>query len=346
MRITKINNIPKFNQKRIISNPIKQDVQYDILDISFSSKRIRHSKEFLKHTKNNDNLRDFITKTCMIDENGKFSPKREELFCKTYKNLDVKDLSEEDSLILCATAVGGYFNSIKGASIEYCLKTGKNLLEAGFSKEDINNIFNSDFFYTGYSEGLIYLKQVLGDNFNLPDANLFLVRYCLDNKGRTVPQKVSIFAYLFSELSIDNIYQADAIYNLSLNDKKEIDPNKSALISFIGKALLDASSQDTKAKGEVISILTSILSLSTLETGEIDVNKALKIWQDIGEYVIDNEGMLDSILKFPIFNPTTGEAEEITMQQLRKKFPQECVQYDNLFSKFVAMFKNQEGIKS
>ena len=85
MRVTSINNISKINQKRIITNSIKQKTCYDILDISFEGKRIKHSEEFLKITKDNKDLRDFITKSCMVDEHEKFSPEREELFVKLAK---------------------------------------------------------------------------------------------------------------------------------------------------------------------------------------------------------------------------------------------------------------------
>ena len=162
MRVTSINNISKINQKRIITNSIKQKTCYDILDISFEGKRIKHSKEFLKITKDNKDLRDFITKSCMVDEHEKFSPEREELFCKTCKENESDDLVQREVLILCATAISGHYNSTKRAGLKYCLKESKKLLQAGFSKEDIINIFNSEFFYIGYSEGLIYLKQILG----------------------------------------------------------------------------------------------------------------------------------------------------------------------------------------
>lgn len=346
MRVTSINNISKIKQKRIITNSIKQKTCYDILDISFEGKRIKHSKEFLKITKDNKDLRDFITKSCMVDEHEKFSPEREELFCKTCKENESDDLTQREVLISCATAISGHYNSTKRARLEYCLKKSKELLQAGFSKEDIINIFNSEFFYIGYSEGLIYLKQILGNDFNLPDANLFLARYCLDNDGKTNPQKVATFNFLFSTLSLDNIYQADAVYNLCLNTEGEVDPTKCTIIAYIGTALLKGSYQDVKSKGEIISTLSTILSSSTSETGEIDEDKALSLYHDIGNYVIENEEALDLSLKFPVYNQTSGEVEEMTMQELRKNFPQQSMQYDNFFSKFTAMFEIGNAIKS
>ena len=71
----KINNIQStfvIKQRGNILNPAKiQEVKYDVLDISFKGKRVKHSKDFLEITKTNKDLRSFITQACLLDKDGK-----------------------------------------------------------------------------------------------------------------------------------------------------------------------------------------------------------------------------------------------------------------------------------
>ncbi|MBR5304374.1 MAG: hypothetical protein IKU37_06060 [Candidatus Gastranaerophilales bacterium] len=348
MKITSIKTPIVAKQKISNLKSVKQNLQTDAISISFGAKRVKHSDEFLKITKNDKDLRGFITKTCMLSDDEEFLPDREKFYCKAYGDFKTEDTDVRIVLIACAAAING----AKNAKLKYCFNSAKKLLNAGFSKEDIVCIFNSDLFKVGYVDALLYLKGIQGDDFDLSEADVFIANFCKDDNDIIAPERVTGLTLLFEILSIDNKYQADVLYDLCCNDGEFSLQRAQSLFSLM-VALIEACKQvgddpslyfnanSEKAKGDIISMFSSLFLSSTLENGEIDIDKTVDILEQMAVYAHENREELNASLKIPFFDVQSGGVIEMTVDEIKKVNPALAEVYDNLFFRTVVLFNNE-----
>lgn len=349
MKITSIKTPIIAKQKISNLKSVKQNLQTDAISISFGAKRIKHSDEFLKITKNDKDLRDFITKTCMLSDDEEFLPDKEKFYCKTYGDFKTEDTDERTVLIACAAAING----AKNAKLKYCFNSAKKLLNAGFSKENIVCIFNSDLFKVGYVDALLYLKGIQGDDFDLSEADVFIANFCKDDNDIIAPERVTGLRPLFETLLIDNKYHADALYDLCCDSKKQFSLERAKLLSVLINGLAGIcksvgdnpdsyfNANSEKAKGDIISMLSSLFLSSTLENGEIDTNKTIDILEQMAVYAYENREELNASLKIPFFDVQSGGVIERTVDEIKNVNPALTEVYDNLFFRTVALFNSE-----
>lgn len=345
MKINNIQNFSKINQTRTATNSISRKINYDVFEPSFEGKRIKHSKDFLEITKNDKDLRQFITKTCMLDENKVFSQKREKAFCLAYNLLSKETEDKRNALIASAIAIKSSFEIIGDYSeIETLFKFNMKLLEEGFSKKEVCMIFNPESFDFKKPAGFIYMKELFKDSCSFEDMNFFLTRYGLDKNAKSIDtNRIVELALLFNLINPNNVFQADGLFSLTLDKDGNFDAKRSSFLYGSTKILLERcrisdknsahfiTSQENKAKGMILSMLTNLINSNTLPSGEFDeksAKEAFKIWLD---YIDSHKEEINGALKVPVYFSSDNEVKEITINEAMKVSAQNIIYDSDLY---------------
>lgn len=349
----KINAIKNLTYQQFKQNNNRQifKTQNDTFELSFRAK-IKHSKDFLEITKNNKDIRNYLTSLCMLDENGNFDKMAQDTFVEYYHSLKSETAqNERDFLTSIALA-------LKLSEENYYLEAPQHLAqievgkkEYGFNNEEIKAVFSPNNFDFNLPHAYAIIKTV-NEDISSSDIILFLTRYCKTKENLTDIIAVEKLCKLFNLMGIQELDMADLTYSVVLDNESEINHSKCdfainsimEVFNYCSKEENSCSfviNQPRKAKNLLILAIKSLIQSNEIQNdGKFDLKTATDSFNIWFEYVKNNKEEINNFQKMAVFDPKGLKVKEITIAQAIKSYPDIAVNFDNTLYRFSSILAN------
>lgn len=356
MKINSIKNISLNKTTSYKSNPIKsRQIPNDTFELSFG-KRIKHSADFLEITRDVKNIRDSLTISCMMDEEGKFVPEFEDEFVELAMLYCDSDMDKETWLTTLALAFGA---AKKLGAEEYLLENLtffvneiKELCEQGFSLKEVQSIFNWEEFDINSPKAFLILNDAFGEKMSLADKKIFLMKYCKDENWETDISRIPDVLKVFKIFGIDDLDEADVLYAMMYDDVDiKYNPDRCKFIRDVSVKLLKYAKQNDKnaiqmikkqpreAKSLIYLLLNAILTSSQDKNGEFSLKKAKENFEDWFEYAKNNREEINSFAQIRTHNGDENYKYS-TINEYIKKAPNMTYFVDNIIYRLSNVVSN------
>jgi len=349
----KINAIKNINYKPFKLNKNRQTfkTQNDSFELSFSA-RIKHSKDFLEITKNNKDIRSYLTSLCMLDEEGNFNEIAQDTFVEYYHSLKAETTqNERDFLTSIALALklseeNDYLEFPQHLAQIEVVKEDYNL-----SNEEIRMLFSPENYDFNLPHAYTIIKTVYEDTPS-NDIVLFLTRYCKTKENLTDITVVENLCRLFNLMGVKELDMADSIYSIVLDENNEVNCQKCKFmtnaITEVFKYCAQESnsysfvvSQPKKAKNLLILAMKNLIQTAQAQNkGKFDYNIAIDSFNAWFEYAIKNQDEINNQQKVAVYDSKDLKVKEISISQVVKKYPNVAADFDNTLYRFSSILAN------
>jgi len=355
MKINAIKNVVA-RRYQLKSNPIKQttNVQKDTFELSFGAKRPKHSSEFLELTKDNKDLRAYLTYTCMLDENDEFSEDYEKSFVEYAKNNKTVD-----SYSLIITALAQKQAKIQG-DMEYTpfyCGLAEALKRKGVKKEDIKTLLSFRRFDIDMPKAVLYLDEIFKQELPMQEKIMFIDRYCKDTNGSSDSLIMMNFISLLAALEISDMDMADLFYSLTLDFDIKFNNDKCKFMTQSVEALMNYCLQNDKvaqafiqqspieAKTSIYLSLKALVESNEAQYGNFNPEKAKESFDSWFEYVKNNKDLIDKNQKITLYDENRDVIRVISVKEAVEKHNCNPVKYFNTLYRLSSVLANFTGVE-
>lgn len=352
----KINSIKNISQNKITShksNPIKsRQIPNDTFELSFG-KRIKHSSDFLKLTKDIKDIRDTLIISCMLDENGNFVPEFEEDFVVLAKLFNDSDMDDKTRLSTLAFALGATRKQEDAKYLPFFITVIKEMYAQGFSLEKVKSIFNWEEFDVNSPRAFLILNDIFGDDLPMSDKKIFLMKYCKDENWEVDTSRIPDVLSVFKLFGIDELDEADMLYAMMYDDVNvKYNPDRCKFMHDASVKLFNYAMKNDKnavqmikkqpreAKSLMYLLLNAILISSQDKNGKFDLKKAQENFEGWFEYAKNNREEINSIAQIKIYDKDRENFKYFSINEYVKKVPQKEYFVDNIIYRLSNVVSN------
>lgn len=356
MKINSIQNIINSNYNpNFKTNYTTKPKAYSNDTFSFCAKeKYPCSDAFLETFKKNPKLKNFVIKSCILDENKKYNKDYESEFLAIYTSLKQnKSLNADDEIIAKSIAL-----SLKTARkdeaeefLPYFLSSYQGLLQYGFSADEAEKIFNLENFDVYMPQAFSILNGIFKGDMPFNSMHFFISTYCKNKDNLTDYERIPQLSALYHSISANDVYELDKFYKLTLDENGNYNPVKADFVTKSVQKILSECLEDENSRTIFITnkedatnmmadTLRSVITSNEKTNGKFDIQSADESFDVWFKYVLDNEKTLNKTLLIPVKTKSGKQQKSVTINEFEKSYPNFATLFNNIFYRLYSTTTN------